>query len=286
MFQPYSEELWGQIIFSEKAGSFNQQLSPSAALSPLSNMAHEIGHQWVGDLVTCAWWTDIWLNEGFANFIETIGVRAVYNNSDELFWILSQMNALKVDSDQAAKAVVVPLVNNIDAIMTGSLNPTIYDKGACMLSMVRWILGETVFRNAMADYLTKYAYQSANTDDFLLAMEKYQAGIRQHMGTWIYGEGLPMLTITRPNADTVQIQQSRFTFQNAPSNTQWHVPVWYMQVFQNYTTITSSLTWLTQANMTIAVASDSFVIIVNPDAKAFLRTNYDSITWQRIAQLL
>lgn len=248
-------------------------------------MAHENGHQWSGDLVTSAWWSDIWLNEGFATFIQSIGLRTKYNNSDDLFWN-SQILAMLSDSDETAPALVAPAINNNDAIMRGSLNPTIYDKGGYILSMIRWVLGENVFQTAMSDYFKTYAYKSATTDDFLNILEKYQPGLKMHLNTWIYEKGMPILSVNRLDQNTIQIQQSRFTYQNVSSNTLWHIPIWYQQVFQNSSTATSDLIWMTQSEMTISVTGIAPLVIINPDARAMIRVNYDSVTWSAIFMML
>lgn len=244
-------------------------------------MAHENAHQWSGDLVTCAWWSDIWLNEGFATFIQSIGIRTKFNYSEDLFWD-SQMTAMLTDSDEKTKPIVMPLVNSIDDILNGPVNHIIYEKGGYVLSMIRWIFGENLFRTAMQDYFRTYAYKSATTDDFLNIMEKYQQGLKQHMMTWIFEAGMPILTVNRLDQNTIQIQQNRFSYQNISSNTLWHIPIWYQQIFQNSSTATSNLIWMTQPAINISVDGYAPVIIINPDARAMVRVNYDKNTWETI----
>ena len=196
-------------------------------------MAHENGHQWSGDLVTCAWWSDVWLNEGFANFIETIGIRVLplfQNLSDEILWTESQLVSLAIDSHSNSHPVVAPLINNNDIIMQSSFNPTIYDKGANILSQIRWILGEKIFQTAMREYFSVFAFKSASTDDFLNLLEGFQPNLKEHFTNWLYEAGIPLVEVTRLDQNTIFFRQSRFTFENSPSNTVWHIPIWYQKI--------------------------------------------------------
>jgi aminopeptidase N len=109
--------------------------------------------------------------------------------------------------------------------------------------MIRWILGddEVLFKQAIRDYFARFAYQSTTTDDFLNVVEIYKSGIKRNIQNWIYDVGHPILSITRLDANTIRLQQNRFSYQNVSSNTIWRIPIWYFEVFDNFTATNSTV---------------------------------------------
>ena len=273
-FQPYSEEDWGQITYGESMAILNPQMAPSARSTPQIVIAHETAHQWSGDLVTCAWWSDTWLNEGFATFISTIGIRNYTNFSDEVFWLNAQLTAFHADTSASTTPLVEPVPNDDQMIMQHFGRIT-YSKGATMLGMIRWVLGEEKFQAAMSEYFQTFAYKSVLTDDYLAVMDKYTPNTSTLMQSWLYTAGFPVLTATR-NGNFSYLEQNPFTNYNQTSNDFiWSIPLWY-QTIVNGTTIPNYLLFNVKS---ATVEFGPNLVIFNPDAKAMIMVNYDFETW-------
>ena len=298
-FQPYSEEDWGQITYGESMAILNPQMAPSVRTTPLVVIAHETGHQWSGDLVTCSWWSDTWLNEGFATFISTIGSRIYTNFSDEIFWLNGQLSAFDLDTSRSTRPLIefVPNINDIIMDHFGSLT---YRKGATMLNMIRWLLQEEKFQAAMSEYFRTFAYQSVITEDFLKVMDQFSLSFNfsSLMQSWLYNAGFPLVTATRDGA-FINLQQDPFTNYHQTSNDFiWSIPLWYQNIFtQDQNIFTKDQNIFTenriplpdfflfnQKSARIKVGSD--LVIFNPDAKSMVMVNYDFETWRNISHLL
>lgn len=158
-------------------------------------IAHELAHQWFGDKVTCSTWNDIWLNEGFATFGEHLANEKLLMNPPQYRnYLYNQINFI-TGLPGGSVYVADQNLENTDVIFSSRLS---YAKGAYVLKMMRWILGDELFFKALKDYLTRpeLAYQFASTDDFkksvFLSTGKDFTAFFQD---WIYGEGYPVYTI-------------------------------------------------------------------------------------------
>lgn len=239
-YQGYSEEDWGQITYGESAGILNDQQKPSDRLSPLSVIAHETGHQWSGDLVTCAWWSDTWLNEGFATFIQTLGQRTVTDYTDDILWLSVQLRAMNIDSLKSTRPLVSPVANDVNTIM-GRFDTITYEKGGTILSMFRSILGENTFKMAMAEYFNTFAEKSVLTGDFLSVIDKYSTNLSAHMYNWIYQAGFPTVEVQR-NGNMLNLQQHPYAnYSQTASDATWHIPLWYSTILSNGTVVSGKL---------------------------------------------
>lgn len=159
----------GAITFRERLLLVDQDAPLDQKRATLAGQAHEISHQWVGDLVTPAWWDDIWLNESFANWMEYKVAQAV--RPEEQFdtnALRNGFDAMDLDELPSARAVRQP-VHNADDIANIS-DAITYGKGSAILSMFESFLGEEGFRAAVHAYLVRYANRSATTDDFIDAV--------------------------------------------------------------------------------------------------------------------
>ena len=124
-------------------------------------IAHELGHQWFGNLVTAAWWSQLWLNEGFATYVEYIGADA--SNPELLmrdqFISVAQRQALTFDSGAGSH----PIIN--DNSFTGSFDNIDYAKGGSVLRMMQGMLGEEVFIAGLRGYLSHFQFGNAYSTD-------------------------------------------------------------------------------------------------------------------------
>ncbi|MFN2603374.1 MAG: M1 family aminopeptidase [Gemmatimonadaceae bacterium] len=158
-------------------------------------MAHELGHQWYGDLLTTRRWGDVWLNEGFATFMEQV-FREADAGIDEA--AIDRLGAQEqtIDADRRARRPIVwnKWVNDpIEVFFSGH----IYPKGATILQMLRHQLGDDLFWKAMNHYTTAHAYGNVVTDDLRKAFEETTGrDYKTFFDQWVYGAGFPVFQVS------------------------------------------------------------------------------------------
>lgn len=191
---PFRNEKYGHMEFMYGGGMEHQTMSSMGGWSK-QLIAHELTHQWFGDKVTCGAWNDIWLNEGFATFGEHVAnEKLLMTNTEFLNYLQGQSNYITAST---TGTVYVPDsgLSSINRIFDSRLS---YSKGGYVLRMLKWILGDAAFYQALKDYHARpnLAYSYARTADF-------NASLLQSTGTdftgffndWVYGEGYPTYTI-------------------------------------------------------------------------------------------
>src|SRR3954469_13796361 len=158
-------------------------------------MSHELGHQWYGDLLTTRRWSDVWLNEGFATFMEQI-FREENKGIDEGAIDRLGTHEQTIDADRRARRPIVysKWVNDpIEVFFSGH----IYPKGATILQMLRHQLGDAAFWKAMNHYTTEHAYGNVVTDDLRKAFEETTGkDFKAFFDQWVYGAGFPVFQVS------------------------------------------------------------------------------------------
>ncbi|XP_077418370.1 endoplasmic reticulum aminopeptidase 1b [Vanacampus margaritifer] len=159
-FQSGAMENWGLTTYREAALFFHPEKSSiTDKLQIAKIIAHELAHQWFGNLVTMEWWNDLWLNEGFAKFMEFIAVDATYPElqANDLF-LGKCYNAMEVDSLASSHPISTPVEN--PAEIQEMFDDVSYDKGACILHMLEDFLTPEVFEVGLVRYLKRYSYRN------------------------------------------------------------------------------------------------------------------------------
>src|SRR6266702_3411970 len=196
-------ENWGAITYRERILLFDPATSSAQTSQNIVDViAHETAHMWFGDLVTMAWWDDLWLNESFASWMGNKTVDALH--PDWRMWTQFLL---------------------FDEIS--------YSKGASILWMLEQFLGEDAFRRGLRGYLKAHRYGNARTEDLWSALEDAsRQRVRSLMGTWTKQIGFPLLDMRvsrNGKVATVRLTQSRFLYEHiagAPGGkTLWKVPV-------------------------------------------------------------
>ena len=187
----------GLITFSENIMLIDPaQGSRARAYTWVTVAAHELAHQWFGDLVTTAWWDDIWLNEGFADWIERkISARFEPAWHEELAELAERNEALDSDSLVSARQIRQPIVNPDDIL--NAFDGITYKKGASVLNMFEGYVGAEVFQRGVRDYLQQHAFGNATSRDFAAAISA-AAGkdVGPAFATFLEQPGAPELTAT------------------------------------------------------------------------------------------
>jgi aminopeptidase N len=195
-------------------------------------LAHEMAHQWFGDLVTMKWWDDIWLNEGFANWMESrplATIRPDWNIAvDEA---LDNQGALSIDALKTTHPV--HQAAETPAQIDEAFDAITYEKGAAVLRMVEGYLGSDTFRRGVNDYLRMHAYGNATSQDFWAAMSAASGKpVERMMPGFINQPGAPLLEVSLScinNRSTLDISQRRFvldpSLMQRPASERWQIPV-------------------------------------------------------------
>lgn len=187
---PFSNEKYGHAQFSWGGGMEHQTMSFVSNFSePL--MAHELAHQWFGDMITCGSWEDIWLNEGFATYMEGL-VKQHFHPED---WKLWKENKLNTSTSAVNGSVLCSDTTNVSRIFSGQLS---YSKGAYVLHMLRWILGDSIFFQSLKNYLSDptLKYNFAKTPLLINHFEQTSGkNLQSFFNQWYYGEGYPSYTL-------------------------------------------------------------------------------------------
>ncbi len=227
-FSSGAMENWGLITYREIALLADPKTTGVSSRHYIATViAHELSHQWFGNLVTMRWWNDLWLNESFAElmmFLATDALEPSWNmwldfNSD------ISISALRRDAIDGVQAVQVD-VNHPDEISTLFDPAIVYAKGARLLRMIQRYIGDDDFKKGLQSYFTKYAYQNTVGDnlwdELSVASSKEITAI---MNTWITQPGYPLVTLTRDDDKLTLSQGQFFIGPHEPSNRLWPIPL-------------------------------------------------------------
>jgi aminopeptidase N len=206
-------ENWGLITFREHDLLFDtDNTSLPTKQRIVMVIAHELTHQWFGNLVTMRWWTDLWLNEGFAE-------RMAYKPMDHFYpdwqvWTLfavdEQYPGLKLDALANTHPVQVP-INDPEEIRT-IFDTISYQKGASSVHMLEHYLGPETFQSGIHHYLKRHAYGNTDTVDLWQALEEMSGKpVKAFMGAWIELSGHPVVH-THVGEGQVHLKQEQFIF--------------------------------------------------------------------------
>uniref|UniRef100_A0A4W5M6D6 Aminopeptidase n=1 Tax=Hucho hucho TaxID=62062 RepID=A0A4W5M6D6_9TELE len=317
-FQAGAMENWGLITFRETSLLYDPATSSASDRVWVTMViAHELAHQWFGNLVTMEWWNDIWLNEGFARYMEYISVNATYPK-------------LRVEDylvDTCFAAIGRDSLNSSRPISSAAESPTqieemfdtvSYDKGACVLHMLRHYLTDQVFQSGIVRYLHRYSYSNAHNQDLWDSLantcseEEFTSGehcyssrqgakttylyagehldLTTMMNTWMLQTGVPLVTVARQGSRLL-LKQERFLRTSHPSDPAWlslqqgflwHIPLTYRT--DTSTSIHRHL--MTTLTDSVDVGEEVGWVKVNVDMAGYYLVHYDGSGWDDLIQLL
>ena len=172
-------------------------------------VAHEMAHQWFGDLVTMKWWDDLWLNEAFATWMTSKVLSAL--QPDWHMWddfTQSREKALRTDSLASARPIHFSVKNPAEAIEM--FDDITYDKGASILRMLECFAGKQVFQQGIQSYIKTHAFANATTKDLWAAISSAaNTDVNGLMKNWGESPGYPIVQLSQ-DADKQYIGQKRF----------------------------------------------------------------------------
>lgn len=273
-FSSGAMENWGLITYRESCLLADPELTPESSRRFIATViAHELSHQWFGNLVTMNWWNDLWLNESFANMMEYVAIDALHPEWRmwEDFATNEVTAALRRDSLDGVQSVQAD-INHPDEISTLFDPAIVYAKGGRLLVMARKLIGEEVFRAGLKSYFEKFAYKNTVSNDLWQELESASGQpIINLMNAWISQPGLPVVSVSSSH-DTATLSQERFFIgEHQPSNALWPIPL-----FANQTLNTEILD---QKEITISTDEP---LQLNCGLSAHFVTKYDKSTREHL----
>ena len=231
-FSSGAMENWGLITYRESCLLADPELTPESSRRFIATViAHELSHQWFGNLVTMNWWNDLWLNESFANIMEYVAIDAL--QPDWRMWEDFATNevtaALRRDSLDGVQSVQAD-VNHPDEISTLFDPAIVYAKGGRLLVMVRKLIGEEAFRAGLKSYFEKFAYKNTVGNDLWQELESASGQpIVNLMNAWISQPGLPVVSVSSSHNTAILSQERFFIGEHQPSDALWPIPLFANQ---------------------------------------------------------
>jgi len=215
-FEAGAMENWGLVTFRTVALLFDEKKSSVASKERVcTTVAHELAHQWFGNLVTIEWWSDLWLNEGFATFVGTLATDHLHPDWKIFtsFVVDELQSALNLDGLRSSHPVQVEInkATEVDQIF----DQISYEKGATIIRMLNACLTEEKFMDGIRIYLKRHQYGNTLTKDLWKALsESSGIDVEALMGSWIKDVGYPVVTIENckqeNNECTLDLTQKRF----------------------------------------------------------------------------
>ena len=223
-------ENWGAIVYREDLLLFDPAASTQAQRERVYGIiAHEVAHQWFGDLVTMAWWDNLWLNEGFASWMAT--KQTAHRHPEWKPWLRAasgKEHAMRLDARATTHPIQMPVKTESEA--GDAFDEITYQKGQAVIRMIEEWLGEEKFREGIRGYMKKHALSNTTTADLWAALGKASGkDVRAFAQGWTEQPGFPVVMVSsfpQEEAARVTVWQKRFTVhQGEVAELTWTVPV-------------------------------------------------------------
>ncbi|VDO31064.1 unnamed protein product [Haemonchus placei] len=304
-FSAGAMENWGLITYRENSLLYDDRFyAPMNKQRIARIVAHELAHQWFGDLVTMKWWDNLWLNEGFARYTEFIGAGQITQDDARMrnyFLVDVLERALKADSVASSH----PLSFRIDkaAEVEEAFDDITYAKGASVLTMLRALIGEEKHKHAVSQYLKKFSYSNAEATDLWAVFDEVVTDVEgpdgkpmkttEFASQWTTQMGFPVISVAEFNSTTLKLTQSRYKankdavekekYRHPKYGFKWDIPLWY----QEGDKMEVKRTWLRRDEpLYLHVSNPGAPFVVNADRYGFYRQNHDTNGWKKIIKQL
>ncbi|XP_059825588.1 aminopeptidase Q-like isoform X3 [Hypanus sabinus] len=295
-FQDTAMENWGLVIFINSALLHHPKKDfYEDKLKTTLIIAHELAHQWLGNLATMKWWNDLWLKEGLSTYFEFIAASTVLPiDTDSIHlapfvylisccqfdWFFHRLSEKEEDVSTADQV--------IDMFSTVS-----YVQGANVVHMISILMTSELLMEGLRSYIKTFSYSNAETDDLWNHLQmavdnqdaiKLPASVKSIFDPWTKQSGFPLLTANTTSG--IIKQEDYFTKRNGngTSSSSWFVPIFWMKSGSM-----QPLIWLKGEYETFSEVkrtTDEEWILLNVNMSAFYRINYDDSNWHQLGQQL
>ena len=281
-------ENWGGITYFESHLLYDPAESSAATKQGIyAVVAHEIAHQWFGNLVTMAWWDNLWLNEGFASWMGS-KCTAKFNPDWEV-WLersvprdptrragIPKETAMESDARSTTHPIQQPVATEAEA--GSAFDEITYKKGQSFIRMLESFLGEDKFRDGIRKYIARHKFSNTTTTDLWNALgEASGKPVTEIAANWTEQPGFPIVIVTRAADGKIKLKQERFTinFPNAPA-LRWKIPLTYA-----ITGADAPISRLMDAEtMEITDVPVEGAVKFNVEGTGNYRVQYDDVSWK------
>ncbi|UCF57290.1 MAG: M1 family metallopeptidase [Deltaproteobacteria bacterium] len=267
-------ENWGAITFRENLLLYYPDITSKAGEERICEViAHEMAHQWFGNLVSPSDWKYLWLNESFATYFGYGIVTHYYPEWGIWEQFLDGQTNGALDRDSLHETFPIEIPGGEHVVINASTAPIIYSKGGSILRQVEGYVGKESFREGLRHYLKKHEYGSASSHHLWEALEEVSAKpLTKMMKSWIEQPGFPMVEAKREGSKLI-LTQRRFTYLHNESEQEWLIPL-AIQVFYRNGHSKSVTTLLDSKSMDLDLGSDAVAYKVNHEQTGFYRVKY------------
>ncbi|CAK9820780.1 Glutamyl aminopeptidase [Anthophora plagiata] len=288
-------ENWGLVTYREARLLYDSETSSTAkAYDVVTIISHEFAHMWFGNLVTMLWWNDLWLNEGFASFMQYKSADAILPDWGLMdLFLIEQMHSVFVTDAKLSSHPIVQTVNHPDEI-TAIFDEISYKKGSSIIRMMENFIGSEGFYGAISTYLKKFTYHNAETADLFKILQESlpdKLNLTAIMDTWTRQKGFPVVNVKK-SGNKYTLTQKRFladpdaTFDSSESEFgyKWTIPVTYITNKMSKPT----LVWFDKDAEDLVIEFKEPVewIKFNADEVGYYRVNYEPADWGTLTNLL
>src|SRR5436305_685575 len=280
-------ENWGGITYFESKLLFDPKSSSAETKQDIYEvLEHEMAHQWFGDLVTMAWWDNLWLNEGFASWMGS-KCTAHFNPQWEV-WLrrefprdptrrvgIAKEAAMESDARSTTHPIQQPVATEAEA--NGAFDDITYKKGQSFLRMLESFLGEDVFREGIRRYMAAHMYSNTTTADLWNALSETSGkAVAEITAGWTEQPGFPVVKVKREQDGSISLTQERFTvnFKNAPP-LEWKIPLTHAVVGGVPETLL-----MTGKSDSVHDVPQSRALKLNLNGAGNYRVEYDQPSWE------
>lgn len=280
----------GAIISAEVLLALDENASLSQRRRSVNVHAHEISHQWFGDLVTPVWWDDIWLNESFATWMG--------NKAADAYWpeggfarrtLRGALGAMSADSLASARQIRQPIEHNQD--IDSAFDAITYRKGGGVLAMFESFLGEEAFRKGVQTYLERFADGVATADDFMqsLADGSGRPDVVSAFRSFIEQPGVPLLVVrldcSVADAPVLRVRQNRYRPLGSPieGDSLWRIPLGVAYDTGGERKVTRKLVSAAEDIVVLDADACPSNLIPNADGAGYYRFSLDQAGWAELA---
>jgi len=277
-------ENWGAVVYNEPTLLYDPKKSPEKVKKQTFNVnAHEVAHQWFGNLVTMAWWDNLWLNEGFASWM---AAKATHHFHPEwrpyLEGMAEREYVMNLDARKTTHPIQTPIETEEQA--AAAFDAITYLKGQAFLRMLEAYLGEDAFRKGMRAYMARHQYSNTTSSDLWTALEKASGKpVEKLASDWTLQPGFPLIKVEQACEDgkrKVTLAQEQYRLDEPPKQQRlWNVPLQVGTVNGRAWTML-----LSGPSTTITQGGCEGTLVVDPHSVGYFRVQYDPASFRALAE--